>query len=283
MKKILLLLFFISIVLCSGSFAGTSKSPLSGEILENQILNRRAQLSCVLQRMFKIAPKINIENRIPFVLQNMFEGELTSGENTRFSISDIRTEKDFFLIEMLREIWSGGNWVNDWKEIYSYDANGNRIECLDQYWAGGNWVNDWKDTYSYDANGNMIEWLGQYWAGGNWINSYRYTYTYELTDVDDNQISQIEDNLLCYPNPFNSQTTISFNLPIRALVNLTIYNIKGQKLKTLVNNSILDRDDTHNYIWNGKNESGESVKNGVYFYKLQCENKTIVKRILLMK
>ena len=188
------------------------------------------------------------------------------------------------MIEELCQSWEGGTtWVNNWKDIYSYDANGNMIECLGQYWEGGIWVNDFKYTCSYDANGNMIEVLSQDWAGGIWVNESRYTYTYAQTAVDDNQISQIKDNLLSFPNPFNSQTTISFNLPVRALVNLTIYNIKGQKVKTLISNCMLDRDDTHSYIWNGKNENGESVKNGVYFYRLQCENKTIVKRILLMK
>ena len=166
MKKILLLLLFISIMLCSGSFAGTSKSPLSGEMLENQMLNRKDHSSCVLQRMFKIAPKINIENRIPFVLQNMFESKSVDRENKRFSISDIRTERDFLLIETLVEIWEGGIWVNDFKYTCSYDANGNMIEELCQSWEGGTtWVNNWKDIYSYDANGNMIECLGQYWEG----------------------------------------------------------------------------------------------------------------------
>ena len=188
------------------------------------------------------------------------------------------------MIEQISQDWEGGNWVNYSLCTYTYDANGNMIELLGQYWAGGNWVNECKDTYSYNANGNMIEDLEQIWEGGTWVNSYRWTYTYEETAVDENEFSQVENNLSSYPNPFNPDkigTTISFNLLKRAVVSLTIYNIKGQIVKTLINNSILDRD-THNYIWNGKDENGESVKNGIYFYKLQVGNNTAVKKMLLL-
>ena len=85
-----------------------------------------------------------------------------------------------------------------------------------------------------------------------------------------------------YPNPFNPTTTISFSIPQESNVDLIVYNIKGQKVKTLVN-SDLDRGN-HSVIWNGVDESGKSVSSGVYFYKLSVNGKSkSVKNCLLLK
>ena len=85
-----------------------------------------------------------------------------------------------------------------------------------------------------------------------------------------------------YPNPFNPTTTISFSIPDENRINLTIYNLKGQKVKTLVNND-LDKG-IHSVVWNGIDESGKSVSSGVYFYKLSVNgNSKSVKKCLMMK
>ncbi|KQC08747.1 MAG: hypothetical protein APR54_04250 [Candidatus Cloacimonas sp. SDB] len=85
-----------------------------------------------------------------------------------------------------------------------------------------------------------------------------------------------------YPNPFNPVTTISFSIPEKSKVDLVIYNIKGQKVKALVNNEI-DKGE-HNVIWNGADESGKSVSSGVYFYKLSVNDKSkSVKKCLLLQ
>jgi hypothetical protein len=85
-----------------------------------------------------------------------------------------------------------------------------------------------------------------------------------------------------YPNPFNPTTTISFSIPEESKVELTVYNIKGQKVKTLVKND-LDKGN-HLVSWNGIDESGKSVGSGVYFYKLNVNGKfESVKKCLLLK
>ncbi len=84
-----------------------------------------------------------------------------------------------------------------------------------------------------------------------------------------------------YPNPFNLTTMFHFYLPTKSKVELTIYNIKGQKVKTLVSSS-LDKGN-HSLVWDSKDNNGKSVGSGVYFYKLNTPRKNIVKKCLLMK
>ncbi|MCK4406425.1 MAG: right-handed parallel beta-helix repeat-containing protein [Bacteroidales bacterium] len=95
-----------------------------------------------------------------------------------------------------------------------------------------------------------------------------------------------------YPNPFNLTTTISFSVPqTSSFVNLDIYNIKGQKIKTLrITPLDFDRDDfiyglrNNQVVWDGKNESGESVDSGIYFYQLKFNNGySQTKKMLLLK
>ena len=84
-----------------------------------------------------------------------------------------------------------------------------------------------------------------------------------------------------YPNPFNPETTISFNNPQSGKVNLSIFNIKGQLVKTLLD------DETsagpHSLVWNGKDERGKNVASGIYFTKIKTDKSVQTKKMLLIK
>jgi hypothetical protein len=69
-----------------------------------------------------------------------------------------------------------------------------------------------------------------------------------------------------YPNPFNPETNIEFNLPTAQNVNLMVFNLLGQQVRTLVNGTL--GAGTHSVIWNGKNDDGANVPSGIYFYKM---------------
>ncbi len=84
-----------------------------------------------------------------------------------------------------------------------------------------------------------------------------------------------------YPNPFNSQTTISYQLPTEADVILKIYNLLGQKIRTLVNEN--QPTDYHSVIWDGKDENGKPVSSGIYFYKLIIGEFGETKKMILLK
>ena len=103
----------------------------------------------------------------------------------------------------------------------------------------------------------------------------------ELVNDADESIIPIEVSTFNYPNPFNPETTIAFSLSQTDNVQLAIYNCKGQHVKTLLQTQKLAGD--HSIVWDGKNSTEEVVNSGVYFYQLKTEDKTITKKIILMK
>ncbi len=106
---------------------------------------------------------------------------------------------------------------------------------------------------------------------------------------DDNRNLPVEFELpQNYPNPFNPATTIPFSIygsqfivhnPIHTI--LKIYNIKGQLVKTLVDEEKLPG--SYNIIWDGKDNSGREVSSGIYFYQLKTKDYTQTKKMVLLR
>jgi len=85
-----------------------------------------------------------------------------------------------------------------------------------------------------------------------------------------------------YPNPFNPSTTISFSIPKESKTETSIYNIKGQKVRTLIKDKL--EAGNHSVIWYGKDSSGKEVGSGIYFYLLKVNGKDkAVRKCLLLK
>lgn len=84
-----------------------------------------------------------------------------------------------------------------------------------------------------------------------------------------------------YPNPFNPNTTISYSLPSATHVTLEIYNVLGQRVRTLVDQS--QEAGQHLVDWNSTDQSGNAVASGVYFYRLTTSEQTLSKKMLLLK
>lgn len=85
-----------------------------------------------------------------------------------------------------------------------------------------------------------------------------------------------------YPNPFNPETKINFATPTRGEVKLEVYNILGQKVKTLINGEV-DAGYHQNVTWRGDNDAGAQVSSGVYFYKLTAGDVVLTRKMMLMK
>ncbi|MEP0827085.1 MAG: S8 family serine peptidase [bacterium] len=103
------------------------------------------------------------------------------------------------------------------------------------------------------------------------------------TDVNDDTPLLPEQFVLHqnYPNPFNPATTISFDLTRRSEITLSVYNILGQKVTTLLNGS-LDAG-RHDALWNGCTDRGEAVGSGLYFYVLKTETAVLTRKMMLVK
>ncbi|MCK4357812.1 MAG: C10 family peptidase [Candidatus Cloacimonetes bacterium] len=72
-----------------------------------------------------------------------------------------------------------------------------------------------------------------------------------------------------YPNPFNQATTIKYALRENSKISIEIYNIRGQKIKTLIDSKM--KSGSHCVFWDGKDEKGRAVPSGIYFYKMSAK------------
>lgn len=84
-----------------------------------------------------------------------------------------------------------------------------------------------------------------------------------------------------YPNPFNPETAISFSLKAEDRAVLEVYNMKGQKVRTLLDGNV--KAGSHTVIWKGDDDNGKSVTSGVYFYKLSSGKYSSTKKMILLK
>ncbi len=84
-----------------------------------------------------------------------------------------------------------------------------------------------------------------------------------------------------YPNPFNPSTTITYSLPKNMQINLDIYNLKGQKVKTLQSGK--QSIGKHSVIWKGTDDNGRPVASGMYFYKLIMPDKVLTNKMVMLK
>jgi hypothetical protein len=105
-------------------------------------------------------------------------------------------------------------------------------------------------------------------------------YTIDISVDNEVVITPVKTNLKNYPNPFtnsansrNSGTNISFSIEKRSDVEISVYNSKGQKVKTLTKENY-DAGE-HSVFWNGKNENNQKVASGVYLYRMNVDGRVV--------
>ncbi|MBI5805983.1 T9SS type A sorting domain-containing protein [candidate division TA06 bacterium] len=94
----------------------------------------------------------------------------------------------------------------------------------------------------------------------------------------------VNDEALLYqafPNPFNGNTTISFSLPSAGSVSLKVYNIAGQVVKTICDEH--RKAGVYKITWNGNDESGNKVSNGIYLYRLVTKDQSQAKKVIVLR
>jgi flagellar hook assembly protein FlgD len=111
---------------------------------------------------------------------------------------------------------------------------------------------------------DIITWLG------NVIN--------QPTDASVSYRTSLAQN---YPNPFNPQTTIAFSLRERGHVILTVYNVAGERVRTLAEESF--DAGPQRVVWDGRNDAGAPVSSGVYFYRLVTGGFSQTRKMVLLK
>jgi len=128
--------------------------------------------------------------------------------------------------------------------------------------------------------------LGNLYVTSDWINNLvlKVEYLGGQTGVRQEESAllplsvTLEQN---YPNPFNPETHISYSLSKSAQVKLEIFNQIGERIKQLVNE--YKNSGTYNIVWNGKMDNGAKAPSGVYFYRLQADDFSVSKKLILLK
>ena len=117
----------------------------------------------------------------------------------------------------------------------------------------------------------------------NWYPDKKAEWQTWLTGVDNKSAVKPLDFALSqnYPNPFNPTTTIAYTLQKATDVTLTVYNMMGRKVKTLVSERI--GAGANSVQWDGTDAAGQKVMSGIYFYKLETENMSQTKKMLLVE
>jgi hypothetical protein len=105
---------------------------------------------------------------------------------------------------------------------------------------------------------------------------------FTLSNVSNDNIVNYQNRLLGnYPNPFNPTTNISFSISKDGNAKIDIFNVRGQKIRTLGNKVF--KAGVHKLTWNGEDESNKHVSSGIYFYKLQTDEFSQTCKMLLLK
>jgi hypothetical protein len=158
-----------------------------------------------------------------------------------------------------------------------------------QDWLGNEWEVYGVTNYVIFRDGRYAGMVDR--GETSWIDTRESGGVYQVYAYDGTNMSQgvarvtvlptayaLSDN---YPNPFNPETRISFALPKSGEVDLVIYNVLGEKVKSLVSGKM--EAGYHRVSWDGKDAHGVGVSSGVYFYRLTAGDFTATKKMTLVK
>ena len=171
--------------------------------------------------------------------------------------------------------YNNGNY--EFQELELLPINCGPIDlwgCFDFVDINGDTTLDFLTSYTNNAMEGFLEiWFQD--SNGNFLEE-------PPVGIANDELIITSYELNNYPNPFNPSTTIEFSIQNDSQIELSVFNIKGRKVKTLVHNELAEGD--HSIIWSGDDNFGNSVSSGVYLYKLIVDSKTeAVNKCLLLK
>jgi len=191
------------------------------------------------------------------------------------------------LSEKLVYMWTDSTWVDKARASVGYDDNQNPAQVLlEKKDSTDAWVNVSLRENTYSDNGLLTETVRSKWRDENWLPRKRYEYNYS-TDrevLSAGAPAALPKKIVlsqAYPNPFNPATTISYRLMEANHVRVDIYDMLGNKVRTLVSQT--QNAGTKSYQWNATNDLGQSVSAGMYIYTIQAGDFIQSKKMVLLK
>jgi hypothetical protein len=120
--------------------------------------------------------------------------------------------------------------------------------------------------------------FGEVWLDGCVINGV----TYGNTAVEDDLIPQVSDiEIVCFPNPFRESANISFSVADEGKTTLSFYNLRGQKVRTLIDGDLPEG--KHSLTWDGRNEKNQKVSSGIYLVRVEQNGKSTSRKVVHLK
>jgi len=136
------------------------------------------------------------------------------------------------------------------------------------------------DVFNYlinDVSANDLYYVTALYLNGESMAS-NFLHPFNQGEILIPLITKLKGN---YPNPFNPVTTIAYDLARDQKVEIDIYNIKGQKVKKLINE--IRKAGSYKTVWDGRNEDNQTVGSGIYFYRMKSGTYTSTGKMILMK
>ncbi|MCH8569436.1 MAG: T9SS type A sorting domain-containing protein [Balneolales bacterium] len=172
------------------------------------------------------------------------------------------------------------SWEPEFREILFFNNNGTYDSGSgDLYFGDDEWFPFFKEKFSYNEENllSMVELILSFTGEDVPVQRSRIGY-------ENNPVSVVPDNELAkaitldqnYPNPFNPATTIAFTLPASESVRLAVYNIAGQRVALLVNETL--QAGTHSVRFDASN-----LASGLYLYQLETQNTSLTRKMMLVK
>ncbi len=187
----------------------------------------------------------------------------------------LHEEQEFELSEEME-------WDIIGKYVYNYDNDSNMINSQYLFYDGMDWVLQEEEDYTYDDHGNPLSWTAAEMQGSELVPWWRQLNTYnELTSIQDDMSPAFPMAIRIYPNPFNPETNIAFELNSPTLLNLSVFNVKGQQVRNLYVGQMLPGN--HSIIFDGKDDRGRDLSSGIYFVRMQSSEGAVSRKMILQK
>jgi hypothetical protein len=173
-----------------------------------------------------------------------------------------------------------------WCVFGSGHSSSPAYEILRQVLDGGGAM--WLSTASYQLSSSLAQSITGYQEGASYkvYSGFWNPWVVEMSPVeweefDFSQRPTVFALRQNYPNPFNPTTVIQYALPKSSFVKIEVYNILGQKVRTLMEE---EQEPGYKMVdWDGKDDSGAEVSSGVYFYRIEAGSFVECKKMTLLK
>ena len=162
-------------------------------------------------------------------------------------------------------------YLATWNSVYRSGDDGESFQSLDS------------DLEDVQIRSMTMDTDGILFAASSYDGIFKSTSSTITTAITENPVllPQVINLMQNYPNPFNPNTSIKYELPATNQVELSIYNLLGQKIVTLVAGR--QNAGIHQVEWDGRNSFGQNVASGMYIYRLTTWNQQITRKMLLLR